>query len=102
MIENIALIASGISALTALTTSLRALGRKRENSRDGTGQLRRTLRFYLMVTVIWVFLSIVFVTPVLYTKWMHEQHAGFFLMVSPFFVFIVFLVVFWKRVLNFK
>jgi peptidoglycan biosynthesis protein MviN/MurJ (putative lipid II flippase) len=100
MLENILFIASIISALTAVTTSLRALGKKRESSGGGKNGLRRVLHVYLFVAIIWSFLSMIFAAPILYKKWVNEQIAGLFLPVLLFFVLFIFLVVFWKKVLN--
>jgi hypothetical protein len=70
MLSEIALIASGISAVTAITTSLRALGRVNEDSRAGefkkpyTMKDKKILRPYCVVTLIWLMLSMVFAVPV--------------------------------------
>jgi hypothetical protein len=100
MLENTLFIASIICSLTAVTTSLRALGKKRENSGSGKGDLRRVLQIYLFVAIIWSFLSMIFAAPILYKKFVNGHIAGLFIPVLLFIVFFIVLAVFWKKILN--
>ena len=117
MLKNIALIASGISALTAVTTSLRALGKSRENLRNetesslktgcriGSGKTVRpnskqnSLLIHLIVTVIWLVLSIIFAFSSLDQKWENGLDIRLFLWISPFIVLVITLLLIWRKVL---
>ena len=67
MLKNISLIASVISALTAITTSFRALGRSREDDfPTHTAATRlKGLLLHLFVTFVWFVLSIIFAVPLI-------------------------------------
>ncbi len=117
MLKNIALIASGISALTAVTTSLRALGKSRENLRRktesslktgcriGSGKTVRpdskqnSLLIHFIVTVIWLVLSIIFAFSSLDQTWENGLDMRMFLWVSPFIVLVITLLLIWRKVL---
>ncbi len=110
LLDNIALIASAVSALTALTTSLRALGKSRENARDammaGGGAASRTsgnkhgIGLYLSVTVIWLALSVVFAAPVLAESWTGVMDMRFFLRLLPFVLIVTLLCIIWWKILH--
>jgi len=115
MLENIAFIASVISAITAVTTSLRAVGVSREYSRfecesriksscrvggpdaaTPTSQ-RSSLRLHMFVTVVWYILSVVFALPLFVSRWSNgstllEGTAAFLLLAGL-------LVLIWRNVL---
>jgi hypothetical protein len=113
MLEGIAQIASIISALTAITTSLRALGKSREYTRyepesmiktgtritdinTGKPEIWRKNRFlYLFVTIIWFILSLVFALPAL----MKTNNLHLLIWVLFFFLTGVFLVFIWYKIL---
>ena len=117
MLKNIALIASGISALTAVTTSLRALGKSRENlryetesslktgCRIGSGKTvqpatkQNSLLIHFIVTVIWLVLSIIFAFSSLDQIWENGLDIRMFLWVSPFIVLVITLLLIWRKVL---
>ncbi len=117
MLEKIALIASVISALTAVTTSLRALGKSREHFRYETiSKLmtssrvvgyaankpetnRKNLLLHLIVTIVWFILSFAFITPLLIQKWVNEKDMMVFLWVSLFVFLGIALWFIWRRVL---
>ncbi len=115
MLENIAFIASVISAITAVTTALRAVGVSREYSRCEressiksscrAGGLnaamppsqRSSLRLHMFVTVIWYVLSIVFSLPLLIGRWRNDSTL---LAVTAAFILLAALLVFiWRNVL---
>ncbi|GEM_PF-5382739 len=108
LLDNIALIASAVSAVTAVTTSLRALGKSRENARDalsaGRGGAhasgRHGISLYLTVTIIWLALSVVFAAPVLAEKWAGELDIRFFLRLLPFVLLGVLLCIIWWKILR--
>lgn len=62
MLEGISLIASAISGLTAITTSLRALGRSREDDFPAgpVGKRLKALLLHIFVTFAWFGLAVVF------------------------------------------
>jgi hypothetical protein len=115
MLKNIVLIASIISALTAVTTSLRALGKSRENSRielearmksgcrvgnyKGMGIKTKinSLLIHSISTFIWLTLSIIFFFPTLIHKWSHREYIW---IIGSFMVFIavitLILIIWWK------
>ena len=118
MLKNIALIASFISAVTAVTTSLRALGKSRENLRDEivskiktgsrTGNLKTlhpssekdSLLIYLIVTAIWFILSVIFSLPLYVGRWENGIDVRFFLWTLPFVALIIVLCLIWRKVMH--
>lgn len=114
MLENIALIASVISAITALTTSLRALGRSRENMTDKsvsklktgcrtgcskcTGDTGRnsSLTIHLISTVIWFVLAIIFAVPA-FTDY---SAKGLFLRSLPFLFLLLLILLIWRKAMR--
>lgn len=117
MLEKIAFIASVICALTAVTTSLRALGKSREQSRyetvfklmtssrvfgypaHKTETTRKNLFLHLAVTIIWFILSLVFSAPLLIRRWAHEKDIMVFLWVLLFVFLGIILWFIWRRAL---
>jgi hypothetical protein len=102
MIETMAQIASIISAISAVTISLRALGKSREYSRYELGgsqsnALRKRLSLYPKVTIIWFILSIAFAAPVLIRRWASEKDVFLFVWI-PFFLLLSFILwfIWWK------
>jgi hypothetical protein len=84
MLKTIALIASGFSALTAVTTSFRALGKSREYADRENKMLRRALFLYGMVTAIWFALSIIFALPLFVRDTAGISAVGISLRIVPF------------------
>ncbi|NOZ69589.1 MAG: hypothetical protein GXP46_10210 [Deferribacteres bacterium] len=105
LLDNIALIASAVSAVTAVTTSLRALGKSRENARDALRAGAQTsgkhgIPLYLAVTIVWLALSVVFAAPVLVEKWSGGVDMRFFLGLLPFVLLGVLLCIIWWKILR--
>jgi lysylphosphatidylglycerol synthetase-like protein (DUF2156 family) len=91
MLKNIALIASIISALTAVTTSLRALGRSRIGN----------LSTYLIVTIIWYGLSILFVLPLLIQK-LQKKDEWLIPWILPYVILGIILWFIWQKITHSK
>ncbi len=118
MLENIALIASLISALTAITTSLRALGKSHENSRyeleyaakagcriadykaNQSTAHQRSLLLYLVVTVIWFVLSVIFAAPFFIRNWSNRIDITLILSILPFLLLIIVLWLIWLKIMH--
>jgi hypothetical protein len=100
MLKTIALIASGVSALTAVTTSLRALGKSREYADRDNKMLRRALFLYGMVTAIWFALSIIFALPLLVRDADGISALGIALRLVPFLSLFFILLCIWLRVVS--
>lgn len=118
ILENISLIASVISAVTAMTTSLRALGKSRENgcrevrSKIGTGcrvgdiqgekkQVRtNSLLIHLISTIIWFVLSAVFAMPLFARKWAEAPDTGTILLALPFLLLLAVIILIWRKALH--
>jgi polyferredoxin len=116
VLKNISLIASVICGLTALTTSLRALGKSREEDRRDIETLIKTscrvsssnkrqentargsLLIYLVVTIIWFLLSVVFISPYIYEFWMDGKINAVILWLSPFLLLTIALMIIWQHV----
>jgi hypothetical protein len=112
MLENIALIASAVSGLTALTTSFRAIGVSREYSRtERESQVksscrvgctkppppasqRSSLKLHLFVTVIWYILSVIFALPLLTGQ---ETRSGLIVWLLPFDHLAAVLIMIWHQ-----
>ncbi|HDZ62698.1 MAG TPA: hypothetical protein ENH40_06100 [Nitrospirae bacterium] len=92
LIDNILLIASFICALSAVTISLRALGKSREYLGGELQKLRRDLSIFRTSTIIWYVLSFLFVVPVLAERWAAQVYAG---LVFWAVFFLVLLLVLW-------
>ena len=99
MLKNISLIASVISALTAITTSLRALGRSREEDFPaGPAALRlKVLMLHLLVTVIWFGLSIIFAVPLIRGR---LANASLLPLTAPFTIVIIICSLIWWKALS--
>jgi hypothetical protein len=98
--ETVALIASGISALAVISTSLRALGKSRERSGLGRRELKRMLAMYLGVSLIWLFLSIIFISPVVIKRLrVGEYLVPSFCFLALLFLFFI-LSLIWKRIFS--
>jgi len=118
MLENIALIASVISALAAVTTSFRAIGVSREYSRSDleaalktgcrTGSRspnqpapqRSSLRLHMLVTIIWYMLSIIFSIPLFIQKMESSRSVWLFIWISAFLLLTILISLIWKKVKN--
>jgi membrane protein insertase Oxa1/YidC/SpoIIIJ len=116
MLENISLIASIICGLTAITTSLRAVGTAREYSRneaasnlktgcrigghtsDTPPTQRSSLKLHLIVTVIWFILSIIFMVPVVMQQWSSDDKIWFSLIILSYLVLLIMVVLIWRMV----
>lgn len=116
MLEKISLIASIISGITAITSSLRAVGASREFSRNeavskvqtscrvkttcmsSTVSQRSNLKLHIFVTAVWYFLSVVFALPYYSLYWTGEVDVGLLILASPFIVLAVIILVIWTRV----
>ncbi|HDH05606.1 MAG TPA: hypothetical protein ENH01_07830 [Nitrospirae bacterium] len=117
MLESIALIASVISALTAVTTSLRAVGKSREYARYEalskiktgcrTGNCKAgrppekggSLRLHFIVTVIWFVLSIVFVIPLIIHGLQSNKGIWLFFRILPFLLLAILLWFIWRKII---
>lgn len=100
MLGKISLIASIISALTAVTTSLRALGRSREYSGLEPHELQKKLSVFRLSIIIWYVLAVVFAVPFLAGKWTEQKYAGLFLWILLFLVLWFILRIIWRRVIK--
>jgi hypothetical protein len=116
MLEKISLIASIISGITAITSSLRAVGASREFSRNEavskvktscrvgasspslTVSQRSNLKLHIFVTAVWYFLSVIFALPYYSLHWTGEIDAGILLLASPFIILAVIILVIWMIV----
>jgi hypothetical protein len=112
MLENITLIASAVSGLAAVTTSLRAIGVSREYSRtERESQVksscsvgcskpappasqRSSLKLHLFVTAVWYILSVIFALPSLTGQ---ETGSGLILWLLPFVLLAAVLIVIWHK-----
>lgn len=118
MLENIALIACIISALSAVTTSFRAIGVSRELSRSHSESALRTscrisesnakqhvpqrssLRLHMAVTIIWYVLSIIFSIPFFVNKLESDRGMWMLIWISAYLLLIVLICLLWKKVLQ--
>ena len=101
MLNNISLIASVISALTAITTSFRALGRSREEDFPaGPAGLRlKALMIHILVTIIWFGLSIIFVLPMIKERLSNIPDASFLPLILPFALVVIICALIWRKAL---
>lgn len=120
MLENIALIVSIISGLTAITTSLRAVGISREHSHYGLksglktppgmreyqfghqASQSRSLRLYLLVTLIWFGLSVIFSIPYIIEKCGIGQEKIVLICFSPLLILLFLLCIIWLYIIRRK
>ena len=118
MLKNISLIASVICGLTALTTSLRALGKSREEDRRDIqtkiktscrvgnfnkrqeSTARGSLLIYLVVTIIWFLLSVVFISPYIYEFWIDNNTNAILLSLTPLLLLIIALMIIWQNIMR--
>ncbi len=100
LIDNILLIASFICALSAVTISLRALGKSREYSAGEQQKLRKDLSIFRISTIIWYVLSFIFVVPVLAERWAAHLYAGLILWAVFFLVLLLALRGIWKKIVK--
>ena len=116
MLENISLIASIICGLTAITTSLRAVGTAREYSRNDTAinlktgcrigshasdtppKQRSSLKLHLIVTVIWFILSLIFMAPVAMQKFSNGDTTWSSLIILSYLLLFIIVVLIWRMV----
>jgi hypothetical protein len=99
MFKILASIASGICALTAVTTAFRALGRSREHTGLGRKELGRMLFLYMAVTGIWFILSLVFVSPIVVQTWRSAKYMETFVWLAPFAILLLLLCLLWRHIL---
>ena len=99
MIETMAQIASLVSALAAVTTSLRALGKSCEYSQQEPHVIRKKLSSYFAVTIIWFILSIMFIIPTLIQKWIDDKDILLSLWVLLFLLLGLVLWLIWRRIM---
>jgi hypothetical protein len=118
MLEHIALIASVISAITAITTSLRALGVSRESSRteleeqlhtasrighrgdSHPSSQRSSLRLHMVVTVVWFILSVLCSLPFTMDKMEGTGQGWLVLWGLSYFLLILIIFIIWRKVLR--
>ncbi|MEN8263158.1 MAG: hypothetical protein ABFR82_06815 [Nitrospirota bacterium] len=118
MLKNFALIASVISGITAITTSLRALGKSRENlrneavSRVNTGCRigecktakpsagQGSLLIHVIVTVIWFTLAVACALPILHQQWEGVISIQLFLGILPFILLLIILCLIWWKIIQ--
>jgi hypothetical protein len=118
MLENIALIACVISALSAVTTSFRAIGVSKEFSRCHSEDALRTscriagdpakqpvpqrssLRLHVSVTIIWYVLSIIFSVPFFMNKIESDREMWLFIWISAYLLLIMLISFLWKKALH--
>lgn len=116
MLETILQIASVVSAVTAVTTSLRALGKSREYSRyelealksrarlshieiNQSPSLQKQLSLYRVVTLIWFVLSIIFAMSLLILRWKTQKDIWVLLLkLLPFLLLGIVLWLIWRRI----
>ena len=96
--ETIAQIASVISGLTALTTSLRAVGKSRESSGLSADKVRKIIFPYRMVSVVWFVLAIIFAFPSLSKALEEGKNVSLLFWAGFFLLLIVLNGVIWRRV----
>jgi len=113
MLNKIALIASAVCGITAITTSLRALGKSREKARHENETNIRTgcrindkhslkplsgssMLLYFAVTIIWFILALVFAMPLIKT----DSMAGLLQWIIPFLSLTFLLVFIWWKILK--
>ena len=97
-LNTIALIASIICALSAVTTSLRALGKAREYSRHEQHEFSKSLSVFRLSVIIWYILSVIFAVPVLAEKWIEQRYTRLFLWALLFLILFFALRLIWKKV----
>jgi hypothetical protein len=116
MLENISLIASIICGLTAITTSLRAVGTAREYSRndaainlktgcrignlasDPPPKQRSSLKLHLIVTVIWFILSVIFMAPIAMQKVSNGDTTWSLLIILSYLLLLIIVGIIWRMV----
>jgi len=116
MLEKISLIASIISGVTAVTSSLRAVGASREFLRNetvskvktscrvgayspsSTVSQRSNLKLHIFVTAVWYFLSVIFALPYYSLYWTGEINTKLLLLASPFIILAFIILFIWTRV----
>ncbi|MBI4826661.1 MAG: hypothetical protein HY807_09640 [Nitrospirae bacterium] len=113
--ENISLIAAIISALTALTTSLRGLGRTREEAAPDIEVLKSDARLsdiksehhsssnrnffiYRLSTFIWFMLSILFAIPTFIRYREESYRLGIMIWTSSFIALAAVLLFIWRKI----
>ena len=102
MLKNISLIASVICAFTAITTSLRALGRSREEDfpTSQIGSRVKDLLLHLFVTFIWFGLSIIFIVPLIRERLSHGPDTSLLTPISPFALVVIICSLIWWKALS--
>ena len=108
MLKNISLIASVISALTAITTSFRALGKSREDSRSGINESSQAkgrskgLLLYLFVTFVWFGLSIIFAVPLIKERLSSSPNTSLLPIIVPFALVVIVCCLIWQKALSLR
>ena len=102
MLTNISLIASVISALTAITTSFRALGRSREEDfPSGPDSLKlKDLMIHILVTIVWLGLSIVFAIPLIKERLSSSPDISLLPLIIPFAMVLLVCCLIWRKALS--
>lgn len=116
MLNNLALAASIICALSAVSTSLRALGVSRDHARyDLDAKIktgcriseyksaplapkRGSLRLHLFVTIVWYALSVIFALPLLIQGPSGRGDNGLLLWLLPFILLAAVLWFIWRAI----
>ena len=116
MLEKISLIASIISGITAITSSLRAVGASREftqnesvskvknSCRVGSSSIlspvsqRSNLKLHFFVTSVWYFLSVLFALPFYSQYWTGAFDTTLLVLAAPFIIILTIVLFIWKRV----
>jgi hypothetical protein len=116
MIDQIAIVASVISAITAVTTSLRALGKSRGLQREelesliktssrvsghGSGIKRpqsKNIFLHLVVTIIWIALSIACTSPLWIPTGLPETETSLLPWISAYIILVLIICLIWFQV----
>ena len=104
MLKNISLIASVISALTAITTSLRALGRSRETDfpSSPTSLRLKDLMIHILVTIVWFGLSMIFAVPLIKERLSGGPDTSLLPLIVPFALVVIVCCLIWWKALSFR
>lgn len=119
MLENMTLIASLISGATAITTSLRAVGKSREITRaqaetrikdgcrtggssSGKPSGQGSLLIHTISTIIWLVLSIGFAVPLYHERWGNGIDIWLWIWISPYVLLLIAVFYIWSKALCFN